>query len=121
MKTLLLICLTALISGSGNKEMHKELKTYYYFCNSHSMNRQQVVGKEYILYTKVKKIECEQEYFRKLTNEWGNRANADCKNSLGCTSDLNSYETFEAADNEFKKIEKRYSDTSKYIVKVLDF
>lgn len=121
MRMLLLISLAAICSNSGIKIEHELVKTYYYYCDSHSMNRQEVVGKEYILYSKVKKIECEQEYFRKLADDWGNKANKECKNSLGCTSDLNSYETFEAADKEFRKIEKRYSDTTKYIVKIIDF
>ena len=121
MRVLFIICLAAMYSNTGSNATEEITKTYYYYCDSHSMNRQDLVGKEYILYSKVKKIDCEQGYFRKLADEWGNKANEECKNSLGCTSDLNSYESLEAAEKEFRKIEKRYSDTSRYIVKIVDF
>jgi hypothetical protein len=120
MRILFLICLAAMFSNSGSNEKQKITKTYYYYCDSHSMNRQDVTGKEYILYSKVKKIECEPEDFKQLAVLWGNYANRTCKNMHGCTSDLNWYETFNAAEKEFKKIEKTYSDTTKYSVKVID-
>jgi len=118
---ILLICLTALISNSASREKNLNVKTYYYFCDSHSKDRQELTGKEYILYSKVKKIKCEAEYFTNLAVDWGNKANKECKNSAGCTSDLNWYESFEQANIEFKKIERRYNDTSKYFVKIIDF
>lgn len=98
----------------------KNEKTFYYYCDSHSMDPQSVKGKQVILYTEVYKITCEEERISDKTVAWAALVDAACENERGCTSDLNYYETKEEAETRLKETKKHYSDTEKYTLKKME-
>ncbi len=102
----------------ANKKIEK---TFYYFCDSHSMYSQTVNGKQVILYTNVYEITCEPEKIPARSAQWAMLVNKNCENEKGCTSDFNYYYTREDAQKNFEVTRRMYSDTSKYIAKMIDF
>ena len=101
--------------------LHIKGEKYYYFCTSWSMKPDEGKGKQYILYADIKEITCEESYFMTLAHQWGDLVNSNCKNSDGCTSDVNSYHTLQEATNRFSKFKEKYNDTSRFIISKLDF
>ena len=69
-------------------------------------------AKQVILYTGVSRVVAED--ITSFTRKWYNVVNENCTNKNGCTSDLNYYESYDAADKEYQKLLSHYSDVSKY-------
>jgi len=91
-----------------------EKKLYYYFCDSKPWSGKNLAPKSGILYTEVKKISCDEAAIRALTNEWANLVKSICTNANGCTSDLNSYTSYEEAKKQLDNMLRKYSDTVLY-------
>lgn len=103
------------------RPLHEYSKsTLYYFCISHSMYPQSIKGKQTILYTPVYKFEGEANDISKRVAAWGDYVRKVCENNLGCTSDLNTYPTFESANEQQAKAKEYYSDTTKFILKKVE-
>lgn len=112
-----------ILSGfQGNsKGVISQKKTFFYFCTSRGMESVSDGPKETILLTKVTKITCDEASFRTIANKWQAYVDNTCKNNGGCTSDLNYYETVEAAQAEFLKYERKYADATKFNTSMVNF
>ena len=108
-------------TANESKSLSTGQNKYYYFCVSHSCHNAQMDNTEYIFYTEVKEITCEEAYMKTLSEKWGTYIDNNCMNDNGCTSDLNSYNTYENAKKEFQKTKKLYSDLTKYKCSQVDF
>jgi hypothetical protein len=121
MKALPLILVPFLLFQIFVTPNKKTESTFYYFCDSHSMDPQTVIGRQVILYTKVYKIIGEKNTIKERTKEWLKLVENNCENEKGCTSDLNYYPTKEDAEKQFESTKHLYRDASKYILKLIDF
>ena len=117
MKALILIgAILVLTSFSVVKE-----KQMYYFCTSRSMNPDAEKAKVQVLLTDVKPFVAEEGYTKVLATAWLNAVNSRCGNQQGCTSDFNYYPDEASAQKQFENAKNKFSDTSRYIVKIIEF
>jgi hypothetical protein len=88
----------------------------YYFCTSSPFrSKEAAVGKSYVWFTGIKKMPIRQdELIKSLTKEWAAKINRQCRNSNGCSSNLNVYDSEAAAMYELEGFKKRFADTSLY-------
>jgi hypothetical protein len=91
---------------------------YYYFCDSRPVSAASG-SKQLILYTPVKKIVCEPDAFARLSQRWGDKVIEVRRGGPAGYSDLNYYRRQAFADSVLEGIKHYYSDTSKYLVRVI--
>ncbi|PZP49316.1 MAG: hypothetical protein DI598_08185 [Pseudopedobacter saltans] len=108
MKTMLLLISILVLSSFKLVEKHTPI---YYFCTSRTLSTNKD-GKIIVLLTKIKKTEQGEDYIDMQTSKWSHFVNK--KNVLKCTSDLNLYKDSLQAKDVFNKINREFSDTSKY-------
>lgn len=113
---IVLACFGAFTSAklSSKKEM-------YFFCVSHSKDASTQSVKESVLITPVKFLVAEEEYTKILSRAWQDTVQKNCSNTIGCTSDFNYYFDEKSAKEQLDKTQKKYSDTSRYSIKTIDF
>ncbi|WP_428656445.1 hypothetical protein [Runella sp.] len=95
MKTLALAFIFLTAYGIEN-DKSDDKKTYYYYCKSRPWDMSTVTGKAEFKYTKITKVEANDNDLTVLTKEWANYMKANC-NYGKCTSDFNYYYSFEQA------------------------
>jgi hypothetical protein len=117
MKALSLFTLVFMLT-SFNVRNTKEM---YYFCTSRSMTTGAEQGKETVLLTSVKMLVAEEAYTKNMAKAWGSLVDKQCSNAGGCTSDFNYYPDETSARKQFDKAKARYSDTSRYVIKLIEF
>jgi hypothetical protein len=122
MKQVLLISVLSFLFGKpDNLPEAKKDKIFYYF-DSRAWDRNDFSKKQVIQYAEIKELANNVDSVRKkLLMEWGSLAHQQCENASGCTVDLNWYPSYEAAKIEYDKMIKKYSDTSRYIIKKRNF
>ena len=91
-----------------------ERKQYYYFVDSKPKPANNFTEKASILYTDVMTVFGNEVELAKLTKEWSDIVRSKCLNPNGCTSDLNSYSTYEQAKTQLDNVLKRYADNKWY-------
>ena len=96
-------------------------QTFYYFCQSNSFNPRDLTVKNFVLYTDIRKIECDEQQLKGFAQDWKLRVDSICKNKRGCTSDLMAYPTLEAAKLQYEKLKSNFVDTSIWVVKKVSF
>lgn len=121
MKTLLWLLAPVLFSSKPVTEPKSEKKIYYYFCWSKPAPPMASSGKATLLYTDIRKLEEEDAFFKAKAYEWGELVNKICANPNGCSSDLNYNTSYSINKGNFDNILQYYSDTSKFIIKKIDF
>jgi hypothetical protein len=89
----------------------------YYYCHSRTLNTS---GKTEIRVSPVYAIPAADTAGWMPGREWGDFVIEDC-NGKAATSDFNYYFSKADADMQFNNTMKYYSDTSKYILKRVDF
>ena len=98
----------------------RKTKEIYYFCMSRSADTS-VQGKESVLITPVKSVVAEEQSAKTLSKAWETLVNKQCNNPGGCTSDFYYYLEEAAARMQFDNAKVRYSDTSRYVFKMIEF
>jgi hypothetical protein len=88
--------------------------TCYFYCVARAIRNNNLSTKQTIMYTSVQKITCDQKAVDSITQVWTTLVNQRCGNPGGCTSDVNYYATWEAANRERQKTKALYSDTTHY-------
>ena len=121
MKPLLILFFAAFLSYGFQATRESSRPVSYYFCISRSAYSQSAMGKQTVLYTPVYKFEDEKNDISKRTEAWAQYVKEVCENKLGCTSDLNYYTSFDSANEQFNKARAYYGDTSRFILKKIDF
>ena len=104
MKLLALFSLLTLFTFAGSKDLATSNNTVYYFCLSHKRTPPDSTI-NYILYTDILKIDEDEQLIKEKTLEWSQLVKTQCKNTSGCTADLNYY--YSVKDAETRKKEKR--------------
>ncbi|MES2333017.1 MAG: N-acetylmuramoyl-L-alanine amidase [Bacteroidota bacterium] len=94
-----------------------EKKEYYVFCWSRP-HPADTSGKKQLIFTVVKKFLWNDNEIRQKADEWGNLVDGICASSSGCTSDLNTYASYDAAQKVMDQIKSRYRD---YSIKTVSF
>ena len=124
-KTLLLallsLCSFAFITSSRNNEAPKQ--TYYYFCLSKEVpTKEDGTSKIQFVYTDIHEITGDETDIRRLTGQFTNFINKQCKagNEM-CTSDLNYYPDLQQAEKYHREIVKKYEGATQYTVKRIAF
>jgi hypothetical protein len=120
MKTFCSVLLSAMFIFNATGQSG-DPKTYYYFCVSRAWSGADTTRLQYVLYTDIKEITCDEAYFPERAKQWRALVDKECKNSPSCTSDVNYYPTRLAASERFEKMLKRYGDTTRYESHKLDF
>src|SRR5689334_15235465 len=121
MKYLLIIVLFFSVTHDLRTSQKKPKSTCFYFCDSRSLSQEPITQKQIVLYTKVAEIADDLKNIKERTEQWKNFVDKICENGAGCTSDLNYYPSLEAANRELTKTEKFYSDTTRFILKKVNF
>jgi hypothetical protein len=121
MKTLLWLLLPMLFSSNPVTKSKSEKKAYFYFCWSKPKPPTASSGKATLLYTDIRKLEEEDAFFTAKAYEWGELVRKICVNPNGCASDLNYNTSYAINKGNFDNILQYYSDTSKFIIKKIDF
>lgn len=118
----LLFILPCLLAGATRKDDTTAGKEkFYYYCHSQSIKSPPVKGSNYVLYTDVKEVFCEETELLKITKEWKKKVGTLCVNEAGCTSDLNYYPSLQEATDALEETKKAYSDLSKYNARKVEF
>jgi hypothetical protein len=67
------------------------------------------------------KVTVAEKFFSEKAAAWGEKVNIVCENKNGCSSDVNYYPTYDAAEAVQKKIYQRYWNPSRYVMKQVKF
>lgn len=110
--TLLILATASIAISSFTIESH-----IYYYCHSRTLNS---TGKVEIRISPVYFISAADTAGWKPAHEWGMWVTEDC-NGKAATSDFNYYFSKEDAEKQYNGSMRYYSDTSKYILKEVDF
>ena len=121
MKLLLLISLPLLILENKMENHPDSQRKFFYYCTSKSIQFKELRDKQYVLYSEVKEITCEETFIKTVTSRWAEFVKNNCRNINGCTSDLNYYKTIEDANNSFERTKAYYTDTAKFITSKVNF
>ena len=121
MKQILLFSMAALFIGATVLPRKSDNGKVYYFCDSRALDQNNVTGKQVIQYTGIKTLINNRDSIWKKTYEWATLSHGNCENPSGCTSDLNSYDTYEQAEAELDDVIKNASDTAHFILRKRDF
>ena len=106
MKLLALFSLLTLFTFARSKDLATSNNTVYYF---------------YILYTDILKIEEDEQLIKEKTLEWSQLVKTQCKNTSGCTADLNYYYSVKDAETRRKEMLTYYKNLQKYQVEKIAF
>lgn len=120
MKLLTLFSLLTLFTFAGSKDLATTNNIAYYFCLSHKRTQKDSTI-NYILYTDILKIDEDEQLIKEKTLEWSQLVNAQCKNTSGCTADLNYYPSAKEADTRRKEMLAYYKNLQKYQVEKIAF
>lgn len=120
MKLLILIVLLSLLTFSCSSELSSTNTLVYYYCTSHKMDGK-VSKITYILYTDILKISRDEQVIKEKTSEWGKLVKLRCKNTTGCTSDLNYYSSAKEAATRRNEMLDKYKDPQKYQIEKVEF
>jgi hypothetical protein len=119
---LLMLCTSLLVFTVSNDTVEASKQNdFYYFCTSTGINQLPVDGMQYIFYTEIKQLPADTALVRRMTYAWGKQVKQDCKNSNGCSSDLNMYESKAMAEGYMRKFKERYADEKKYTLIKMSF
>ncbi len=110
--TLFIVATASIAISSFTDESH-----VYYYCHSRTLN---ATGKVEIRISPVYSVCAADTAGWKPGDEWGMWVNEDC-NGKAATSDFNYYFSKEEAETRYRGSMRYYSDTSKYILKQVDF
>lgn len=121
MKILLWLLLPVIFSSKPATKLTSEKKVYYYFCWSKPAPPMASSGKATLLYTDIRKLEEDDAFFKAKAYQWGEFVIKICANPNGCSSDLNFNTSYAVNKGNFDTILHRYGDTSKFIIKKIDF
>lgn len=115
----LVICIAALglLSAKPAKE------GYYYFCISRSGDTGPDGNpiKRTVLYSKISLLNSDKSALKLKAKQWGEWVGNHCASKTPCTSDTNFYETEEEAEKAYAGYINAYSDTTKYLLQLVDF
>lgn len=116
-----LVAVPFFIGSPFENMVHKDKREYYYFGWSRPMGA--VSGnKQIILFTGIKKGAFTSDEVRQKANEWGDYATKkrDPHNNF-CTSDLNTYPSYQVAQKVLESFKNDYTDPDKYIIQTVSF
>lgn len=105
--------------SSDSKEENNKIKTYYYFFFSMPMVDVGSSQNHVIKHTEIKQISCSDEELSKMADPIFKRIDDECENDGGCTSDINTFNSFENAQNALQKWLKRAIVNGVMQVKIL--
>ena len=120
MKLLALFSLLTLFTFAGSKDLATSNNTVYYFCLSHKRTPPDSTI-NYILYTDILKIEEDEQLIKEKTLEWSQLVKTQCKNTSGCTADLNYYYSVKDAETRRTEMLAYYKNLQKYQVEKIAF
>jgi|GEM_PF-2953246 len=118
---LLMLCICLAVYAFDDTTVAKKQNDFYYFCSSTGNNQIADGGLQYILYTDIRQLPADTAMVKRMPFEWGNLVRKDCRNSNGCSSDLNIYESKAIAVAYLKKFKARYADEKKYKLVKMNF
>ena len=118
---LIMLCCCLLVCALSDKAVATKENTVYYFFTSRAIDQHKVDGKQYAAYTAIRQMPNNVQKIKALTKAWTDKVNGDCKNKVGCTSDLNTYPTAADAEKQLNGFVQRYSNVDKYVLTKLDF
>ncbi|MBY0534211.1 MAG: hypothetical protein K2P88_00045 [Chitinophagaceae bacterium] len=102
MKALLLLIFAYFYQFVGTPVNDTPRKVYY-FCTSRASNWTETKDKVFVLYTEIKETTLSEDQLKPLAKKWGAYVDGNCKNEVRCSSDLNTYASFEQAEKELEK------------------
>lgn len=112
MKFIMLYCCLVVFAASETA-VAKKNNTVYYFFTSRAMDQKKVKEKQYAVYTSIHAIPYDEQKIKELTKAWADKINSSCKNTTGCTSDLNVYKTAAEAEKQLNGFIQKYNDPNK--------
>ncbi len=118
---LLMLCVCLLVFTVSDTAVAKKQNDFYYFCTSTGNNQLAADGIQYIFYTDIKQLPDDSALVNRLPAVWGKQVRQDCKNSNGCSSDMNIYESKAIAQAYLVKFKARYADQKKYMLTKMNF
>lgn len=120
MKLLTLFTLLAIFTFACHKVLNTSKNIAYYYCSSHKFTFEDSKV-NYILYTDILKINRDEQVVWEKTNEWQKLVKVRCKNSMGCTADLNTYNSAEEAIARRDEMLGIYKNSEKYQIEKVEF
>ncbi|MBK7357645.1 MAG: hypothetical protein IPI45_14135 [Saprospiraceae bacterium] len=120
MKLLSLLSLLILFTFACSKDLTTSKNIVYYYCSSHKWTKEESKI-AYILYTDILKINKDEQAIKEKTSDWGNYVKVRCKNTTGCTSDLNIYNSAEEAVARRNEMFDIYKNSEKYQIEKVEF
>jgi hypothetical protein len=121
MKQLLIVSLLSIFSAEPALLPKAEKSKIYFYCQSGTFGKSDFSKTQVIQFTEIKEFIDDDREITKLTAEWANLVNRNCENAPSCSSNLNTYTTYEAAKEQYDNMLKRYADTSLYVLKKRSF
>ncbi len=120
MKLLALFSLLTVFTFSCSKDLTNYNNTAYYFCLSHKRTQKDSTI-NYIIYTDILKITKDEQLIKEKTLEWSQLVKTQCKNTSGCTADLNYYYSEKEAETRRTEMLAYYKNLQKYQVEKIAF
>lgn len=101
----------------------KGTKTCYYFCVSRSgdITTDGASTKQVILYNKISTLDDGESGLKQKARQWDEWAGNHCASKKPCTSDTNSFPTEEEAEKAYDGLLRRYADTTRFSLQLVDF